>query len=102
MGRVALILLAVLAIPWAISTWWQMRRARSPQERSFIGRTSLGLWMFLVFAAIFVGMLGFRGQLIALPLLIVGGFAVRHGLKKVRARLAAQANDPLSRARRLN
>ena len=102
MGKILLVLLVILAIPWAISTWWQMRRARSPRERSFIGRTSLSIWMFTACAVIVVAMLGLRGQMIALPLLIVSGFGIRHVLRKARARLIAEEGDPVTRARRIN
>ena len=45
MFRIVIILFLVAAIPWAITTWWQMRRSLSPRERAWVGRVSLGLWL---------------------------------------------------------
>jgi hypothetical protein len=102
MSKIIFLFLAIIAIPWALSTWWKMRRARGPRERAFIGRTSVGIWMFTVGAAILLTMLSLRGQLIALPLLVVCALVIRHGWRKARARISAEESDPLSRARRLN
>ena len=102
MGRILFILLAIMAIPWIATTWWSMRKARSARERSFIGRTSLTIWTLTVLAAVAVTMIGMRGQLIALPILLVGGLIIRHGLRKARARIQAEESDPLARAKRIN
>ena len=62
----------------------------------------MGIWMFTVGAAIVLTMLSLRGQLVALPLLVVCALVIRHGWRKARARIVAEEGDPMNRARRLN
>jgi hypothetical protein len=95
MQKVVLILLSLMAIPWAVSTWWRMRRARGPRERSFEGRSSLGVAMFTLLAAVVVMMLKGHNLLIALPIVVIGGFVLRHGLRKGRAQAQAEDVDPI-------
>lgn len=102
MGKILIPLLILLALPWAISTWWTARRARSERERSFISRTSMGIWMFLMFGVMGISLLKGQAQLFGLALLGATGFAIRHGWRKARARIQAEERDPLSRARRIN
>jgi hypothetical protein len=94
-AKVILILLLVLAIPWAISTWWRLMRARGPRERSFIGRSSLGVAIFTMVAAAVLALLKGHNLLIALPIIGVGGFALRYGLRKGRAEALAADADPV-------
>jgi hypothetical protein len=102
MQRIVLIVLLVLAIPWAVSTWWRMRRARGPRERSFIGRSSLGVAMFTAMAALLLTFLKGHNLMIALPIIGVAGFALRHGLRKGRALAQSVDGDPVSRAKRVD
>src|SRR3954471_18332629 len=99
MGRIILIFVILLAIPWWVRTWWEMRRARGPKERAFIGRTSLAGWMYLAMAAVLLMTLKGRAMLFALPIFGVAGMALQHGWRKARARIQAEEADPLSRAR---
>ena len=87
MFRIVIILFLVAAIPWAITTWWQMRRSLSPRERAWVGRVSLGLWLGSVMASLTIVALAIRGQFLALPLIGAGALAVRHGLIRARARI---------------
>ena len=84
MGRYIIILFIIGAIPWAIYTLVEMKRSHGPRERAWVGRASFTLW----FAS----------------LLVAAGLGARFGLKKVRARIRLEENDPdpLSRARPLN
>ena len=50
MGRVILILLFIVAIPCWLNAWWNVRRARSGRERSFIVRTHMAVAIFTVLA----------------------------------------------------
>lgn len=102
MGKLLLIALILLAIPWSIRTWWKMHRARGPKERAFIGRTSLAGWMFLALVAVALFVLKGRALLYALPVFGVAGMALQHGWKKALARIQSEEADPLSRARRIN
>lgn len=102
MVRILAILLAIAAVPWVISTWWQMRRARSARERSFIGRSSLGVTLLAVAGVVVFGLLSGRGQIAALPLFLVSGFALHHSLKKARMRIRDEEGDPVARAKRVN
>jgi hypothetical protein len=102
MGRLIILLLLVLGIPWSIRAWWQMRRARGPKERAFIGRMSLAAWMLALLAGVILSVLKGQALLFALPVICVGGLAMQHGWKKARARIQAEEADPLSRARRIN
>lgn len=102
MGKFILIVLIILAIPWAISTWWQIRRACGPKERAFLSRTSMGMGMFAILAAVLLTILKGQALLFALPLIGVAAMAMRHGWKKARARIQEEERDPLNRARRIN
>jgi hypothetical protein len=102
MGRVIFLLFLLAAIPWAIATGLQMRRAQSARERAWVGRMSLAVWLFSVIATMAVVLLSMRGQLLALLVFVPLGFGVRQGLKKARARIRAEEGDPLTRAKRLN
>jgi hypothetical protein len=102
MGKFVLIVLIILAIPWAISTWWQIRRARGPKERAFLSRTSMGMGMFAMLAGVVLSILKGQALLFALPLIGVAGLALRHGWKKAHVRIQEEERDPLSRARRVN
>ena len=102
MGRIIFILLLLTAIPWAVTTWWRMHRARSERERSFIARTHMAVAIFTVLAVVAFVALSLRGQLFALPLIGVAGLAMRHGIRKARARIQAEQSDPLSRAKQIH
>lgn len=102
MFRAVIILFLVAAIPWAITTWWQMHRSQSQRERAWVGRMSLGLWLGSVLTALAVVTFAMRGQFFALPIVGVGALAVRHGLRRARARIRAEEGDPFSRAKRVN
>ncbi len=102
MGRLIVILLIVAAIPWTIATWWRMRRARSVRERSFIGRSSLGVTLFTVAVLIVFTLLSLRGQIAALPVVVACAFALQHGMRKARARIREQEGDPVAKAKRVN
>ena len=102
MGKIILIIPILLAIPWGIRAWWQMRCARGPKERAFIGRTSLASWMFLALAAVLLSLLKGQAFLFALPIIGVGALAIQHGWKKARARIQLEESDPVGRARPIN
>ena len=102
MGKFLLIALIILAIPWAISTWWRIRRARGPKERAFLSRTSMGMGMFVMIAAVVLTILKGQALLFAVPVIGVAGLAMRHGWKKTHARIQEEERDPLSRARHIN
>src|SRR5437773_2318522 len=102
MGRIIVFIFLIAAIPWAIATWWQMRCSQSARERSWVARTSLGLWLFSVLGAMAFVFLAMRGQLLALPLFGAAGLGVHYGLRKTRARIRAEESDPVSRAKPLN
>jgi hypothetical protein len=102
MARLLVLLLILLAIPWGARAWWEMRRARGPKERAFLGRTILGTWMCMVVTILLVYLLKGRALLFALPIMGVAGLALQHGWRKARARIQAEEADPLSRARPLN
>ena len=102
MGKLILIMLVILAVPWAISTWWQIRRAGGPKERAFLSRTSMGMGMFAMLAAVALTVLKGQVLLFALPVLSVAGLAIHHGRKRALARIREEERDPLSRARRIN
>src|SRR5258708_1807066 len=102
MGRIIVFIFLIAAIPWAIATWWQMRRSQSARERAWVARVSLSLWMFSLLGAMAFVSLAMRGQFLALPLFGAAGLGVRHGLRKMRARIREEEGDPLSRAKPLN
>jgi hypothetical protein len=102
MGRILLIMAIILAIPYAASTWWRMRRARSERERAFIGRTSMAVAMFTILAIILITFVGLRGQLLAFPLVGVGAWILRQSLRKAHQRLIEEESDPLSQAKKIN
>ena len=102
MGRIIVFIFLIAAIPWAIATWWQMLRSQSARERAWVARASLGTWLFSVLAALAVVFLTARGMILALPVVAALGLGVRYGLVKMRARIRAEENDPLSRAKPLN
>ncbi len=102
MGRIVFILFLVAAIPWAAYTWLEMRRCKGPRERAWIGRASATLWMGSLLTAIVFAQFAMRGQLFAIPVVIVLVLGARAGLRRVRARIRAEESDPLARARRLN
>jgi hypothetical protein len=102
MGKFILIAFIILAIPWAINTWWQIRRARGPKERAFLSRTSMSMGMFAMLAGVVLSILKGQALLFALPVVAVASLAVRHGWKKARARIQEEERDPLNRARRIN
>ncbi len=103
MGKVLLVLLIICAIPWSIRTWWQMRRARGPREKAFIGRMNFVSWMYIALAIIALNFLpSIQAKLFALPVFCAAGMALQHGYRKVRARIRNEEADPLSRARRIN
>ena len=101
-GRILLVLLILLAIPWAIRTWWRMRLAHGPKERAFIARSSLAGWMFLALVAVALMILKGQALLFALPVFGVAGMALQHGWKKTLTRIQTEESDPLSRARKIN
>ena len=102
MPRIIIIVFLIAAIPWAIATWWQMLRSQGPRERAWVARVSVGLWMFSLLGVMAFVLLAFRGQFLALPLFGAAGLGVRYGLRKMRARIREEENDPLSRAKPLN
>ena len=102
MGRVLFILLLVAAVPASLNAWWNLRRARSGRERSFIVRTHMAVVIFTVLAVAVFVMLSMKGQLFALPLIGAAGLAMRKGIRNARARIQAEESDPLSRAKRVN
>jgi hypothetical protein len=102
MTRIIVILFLIAAIPWAIVTWWQMRRSGGPKERAWVGRASVGAWLLSLLGTIAFVLMGMRGQFLALPLIVVAGLGVGYGMRRTRARIRAEEGDPLSRARRLN
>ena len=102
MPRVLVFLFIIGAIPWAIATWWEMRRSHGPRERAWVGRASVSLWLSCLIGSIVFFQLAMRGQFFALPIFIVAGLGARYGLRRVRARIRMDEGDPLSRARRLN
>jgi hypothetical protein len=102
MQRIILLLFIIGAIPWAVATWWEMRRSHGPRERAWVGRASFSLWLFSLLGAILFFQLAMRGQFFALPIFIVAGLGAQYGLRRVRARIRLEESDPLSRARRLN
>ena|SRR5215204_757912 len=102
MGKLVLIVPFLLAIPWALKTLWQMRRARGPRERAFIARTSLTAWMLTALGAVLLSILKGQALLFALPIIAVVGLGFQHASKKGRARVQLEEADPLSRARPLN
>ena len=102
MGKVLIIAMIILAIPWSVQTWWRMRRARGPKERAFMGRTYLAGWMFMALVVLLVTVLKGQAMLFALPIIGVAGLAMQHGFRKARARIQAEEADPLNRARRIN
>jgi len=102
MTRIIVIIFLLAAIPWAVATFWEMRRSKGPKERAWVGRASVGGWMMSMLGAIAFVMMGMRGQLFALPILAVAGLGIRYGMRKTRARIRAEESDPLSRAKPLN
>lgn len=102
MFRVVILVFLIGAIPWAITTWWQMRRAQSARERAWVGRMSLGLWLGSLLSALAVATFLLRGQFLALPIVATGALAVRHGLRRARARIRMEEGDAFSRAKRVN
>jgi hypothetical protein len=102
MGKLVILLPILLAIPWAIRTLWQMRRARGPKERAFLARTSLTGWMLVALASVVLSVLKGQTLLFFLPVIAVGGLAFQHASRKARARIQLEESDPLSRARPLN
>lgn len=102
MGKILLVALVILAIPWALRTWWQMRRAGGPKERAFVARTSLASWMFLAMACVVLTLLKGQALLFAIPVMGVSGLALSHGWRKARERIQAEESDPINRARRIN
>ncbi len=102
MMRFLFILMLIAAVPYSVRTWWRMRMARGPRERAFIGRAAAAIAMLTVLGVSAVVMLSARGQLFALPLVGAIAVGVRHGYRKVHARVQAEEGDPLSRAKRVN
>ena len=104
MSRYIIILFLVGAIPWAIYTLLEMKRSRGPRERAWVGRASVSLWMGSLIATIAFLQFAAKGQLFALPVFVAAGLGARFGLRKVRARIRLEENDPdpLRRARPLN
>jgi hypothetical protein len=102
MSRFIVIFFLLGAIPWAFFTFWEMRRSHGPRERAWVGRASVGLWLGCLLGAIAFVQFAMKGQLFALPVFVVIGLGIRHGLSRVRARIRADESDPLSRARRIN
>lgn len=102
MPRVIFIIFLIAAIPWAVATWWQMRRCKGPRERAWVGRASVGAWMLSLLGIVAFVMMGMRGQLFALPIMAAAALGVRYGMKRTRERIRNEESDPLSRARRLN
>jgi hypothetical protein len=102
MGRIVVLIFLIAAIPWAIATWWQIRRSQSARERAWVARASLSTWLFSLLGAMAFVFLSMRGQFLALPLVVAAGLGVRYGLRKTRARIREQEGDPFSRAKPLN
>ena len=102
MGKFILIVPFLLAIPWAMKTFWQVRQARGPRERACIVRTSITGWMLFALAAVLLTMLKGQSLLFALPVFVVIGLGYQHASRKARIRVQLEESDPLSRARPLN
>ena len=102
MPRVIAFLFLLAALPWAVATWWQMRRSQSLRERAWVGRVSLGVWLGALLVSLAVVFFTMHGQFFALPVIGAGGVAVWHGLRRARLRIRAEEQDPLSHAKRVN
>jgi len=102
MGRIIFFIFILGAIPWAMYTWWEMRRSHGSRERAWVGRASVSLWLFSLLGAILFFQFAMKGQLFALPVFIVAGLGAQYGLRRVRARIRLEESDPLSRAKPLN
>ncbi len=102
MFRIVLPLLFVAAIPWAALTWWRIRKARTDAERAFIRRTHTGIAIFTMLAVVALMMLPGRERMLALPVFLIAGIGIRHGIRKGRARLQAEQADPFARMKRVN
>ena len=104
MGRYIIILFLIGAIPWAIYTLLEMKRSHGPRERAWVGRASFTLWFASLLGSFVFVPLAMKNVLFALPLVVAAGLGARFGMRKVRARIRLEENDPdpLSRARPLN
>lgn len=104
MGRFIFILFLLGAIPWAVATWWEMRRSHGPRERAWVGRASFTLWLSCLIGSLLLCQFAMKGQLFvfALPVFVAAGLGARAGMRRVRARIRLEESDPLSRARPLN
>jgi VIT1/CCC1 family predicted Fe2+/Mn2+ transporter len=102
MHRVVIFIFLFGAIPWALVTWWEMRRSQSAKERAWVARTSLSTWLGALLSAMAFVLMSMRGQFLAVPLVVALWLGVRHGLRKTRARIREQEGDPVSRAKPLN
>ena len=102
MTRIVFILFLIVAIPWAIATWWQMRRSQSDRERAWVARTSMSLWLLSLLGVVGFVAMAMRAQFLALPIFGAVGFGVRHALRKMRTRIREEEGDPVSRAKPLN
>ena len=80
MPRIILFLFIIGAIPWAVATWWEMRRSHGPRERAWVGRASFSLWFSCLLGAILFFQLAMRGQFFALPILF-GPSAAKAGIE---------------------
>lgn len=95
------LLLPVLGI-WSAYSWWQVRRARSAREKSFLARASLTVWMLVaLFAAVFCVVPG-KLQILVAALSLVVGAGVRRAWRTVRAKIRLEESDPLAHAKRVN
>ena len=102
MPRIVILVFLIGAIPWAITTWWQMHRSQSARERAWVGRMSVGIWLGSLLSALAVVMFAMKGQFLALPIIGTGALAVRYGLRRARARIRMEEGDAFSRAKRVN
>ena len=103
MGKILAIMAVPFVIAWAVSTWWKIRRARSQRERSLLSRASLGATIGTTLAVIAIVMLSARGQVVAIPIAIVGAIIYSRSIRAARARIQAEESnpDPVARATRV-
>jgi hypothetical protein len=102
MGRIIFLIFLIAAIPWAVVTWLEMRRCAGPRERAWVGRASVGGWLFSLLGTIVFVMIGMKEMFFAIPLAVVAVLGARYGMRRTRARIRDEESDPLSRAKPLN
>jgi hypothetical protein len=104
MWRIFFIMVTPFLVTWAVSMWWQMRRARSARERSLLSRATLGGTIALVLTIIALTFLPVRGVAVALPIAVIAGIIYYKSVKAERERIRAEESDPdpVARARKIN